>query len=224
MAPQAPFATDRSDGLLDCSCVRVLLIDNYDSFAFNLVQALAGLGAEVVVRRNDALTVEGALALAPDAVVLSPGPRGPADAGISVGLVRAAAARRLPLLGVCLGHQSIGAAFGGRVVRAWRAVHGKTSLVRHDGSALFHGVTDPFEAMRYHSLGVEEPLPPELVRTAWTDAPDPGNAGVEGELMGLRHRTLPLFGVQFHPESYRTDAGPTILGNFLRLATNDRDP
>jgi anthranilate synthase component 2 len=186
--------------------VRVLLIDNYDSFAFNLVQALAALRAEVVVRRNDALSVEEALALAPDAVVVSPGPCTPKEAGISVDLVRAAAARRLPLLGVCLGHQAIGAAFGGRIVRAPRPVHGKTSVVSHDGRGVLAGLPNPFTAMRYHSLVVEEPLPAELQETA---------RAATGELMGLRHRALPIEGVQFHPESYLTADGPALLANFL---------
>lgn len=194
--------------------MRVLLVDNYDSFSFNLVQALRVLGAEVDVRRNDALSVADAIGLAPSAIVLSPGPKGPAEAGISVPLVRAAAARGVPLLGVCLGHQAIAAAFGGRVVRAQRLVHGKTSDVRHDGGALYAGVPSPFEAMRYHSLIVPADLPRGLVATAWT-TPDLDDGS---ELMGLRHESLPIHGVQFHPESYRTAAGPTILGNFLRLA------
>lgn len=200
--------------------MRVLLVDNYDSFSFNLVQALRVLGAEVDVRRNDALTVEEALALAPAAIVLSPGPKGPAEAGISVPLVRAAAARGVRLLGVCLGHQAIAAAFGGRVERAQRLVHGKTSDVRHDGTALYAGVPSPFEAMRYHSLIVPEDLPRGLVATAWTAAQGDrlDAASAPAELMGLRHENLPIHGVQFHPESYRTAAGPTILGNFLRLA------
>jgi anthranilate synthase/aminodeoxychorismate synthase-like glutamine amidotransferase len=185
-------------------------VDNYDSFAFNLVQALGVLGADVVVRRNDAVTAQEALALAPGAIVLSPGPKTPDEAGVSVPLVLAAAERRVPLLGVCLGHQAIGRALGGRIVRADRLLHGKTSRVRHDASALFAGVPQDFEAMRYHSLVVAEPLPEGLVRTAWSaDA---------GELMAFRHAFLPLFGVQFHPESYRTGAGPTILGNFLGLS------
>jgi anthranilate synthase component II len=186
--------------------LRVLLLDNYDSFAFNLVQALAALGADVVVRRNDALSVADALALSPDAVVLSPGPCTPREAGISVDLVRAAADRRIPLLGVCLGHQAIGAAFGGRVVRAPRPVHGKTSEVTHDGLGVYARLPSPFVAMRYHSLVVAEPPPPDLVATARTTS---------GELMGLRHRALPIEGVQFHPESYLTDVGPALLANFL---------
>ena len=184
----------------------MLLIDNYDSFAFNLVQALAALGADVVVRRNDALSVTDAFALAPDAIVISPGPCTPREAGISVELVRAAAARRVPLLGVCLGHQAIAAAFGGEVIRARRPVHGKTSDVHHDGRGVYAGLADPIVAMRYHSLVAAEPLPAALEPTARTDA---------GELMGLRHRSLPIEGVQFHPESYLTPAGPPLLANFL---------
>jgi anthranilate synthase component 2 len=189
--------------------VRVLLVDNYDSFAWNLVQALAALGADVVVRRNDALSVADALALAPDAVVISPGPCTPAEAGVSVALVRAAADRRLPLLGVCLGHQAIGAAFGGRVVRAARPVHGKTSEVLHDGRGVLRGLPSPLVAMRYHSLVVDEPLPAELVATART---------ASDELMGLRHAALPIEGVQFHPESFMTPDGPSLLANFLESA------
>ena len=199
--------------------MRVLLIDNYDSFAYNLVQALAALGAEVLVRRNDAVDVAASLALAPDAVVLSPGPCTPAEGGVSVDLVRAAATSRLPLLGVCLGHQAIGVAFGGRVAPAARLRHGKTSDVHHDRSALFTGLALPFPAMRYHSLVVAEPLPPALVRTAWTE---PACDGVEEELMGVRHVELPIEGVQFHPESYLTDAGPALLDNFLTIARRGR--
>jgi anthranilate synthase component 2 len=189
--------------------VRVLVIDNYDSFVWNLVQALAALGADVVVRRNDAVTTDAALALSPGAIVISPGPCTPREAGVSVDLVRAAAARRLPLLGVCLGHQAIGAAFGGRVVRGTRPLHGNTSVIRHDGAGVLLGIASPFVAMRYHSLVVAEPLPDELVATARAD---------DGELMGLRHRSLPVEGVQFHPESYLTPAGPALLANFLRAA------
>jgi len=189
--------------------VRVLVIDNYDSFVWNLVQALAALGADVVVRRNDAVTAEAAIALAPAAIVISPGPCTPREAGVSVELVRAAAARRLPLLGVCLGHQAIGAAFGGRVVRGAQPVHGKTSAIRHDGAGVLEGIASPLVAMRYHSLVVAEPLPDELVATARAD---------DGALMGLRHRSLPVEGVQFHPESYLTPAGPALLANFLRAA------
>jgi anthranilate synthase/aminodeoxychorismate synthase-like glutamine amidotransferase len=189
--------------------VRVLLVDNYDSFAWNLVQALRTLGADVVVRRNDAVSVADAMALAPDAVVISPGPCTPKEAGISVSLVHACAGRRVPLLGVCLGHQAIGAAFGCEVVRGSRPVHGKTSEVAHDGRGVFAGVASPLTAMRYHSLVVAEPLPGELVATARASA---------GELMGMRHRDLPIEGVQFHPESFMTPDAPALLANFLRAA------
>jgi len=197
--------------------VRVLLVDNYDSFTYNLVQALGALGAEVIVRRNDALDVVGALALAPDAVVISPGPCTPAEAGISVPLVTAAIQARLPLLGVCLGHQAIGAALGGRVVRAPRLRHGKTSTVRHDTGRLYAGVPDPFTAMRYHSLALAEPLPEPLVRTAWVE-----RDGLPDELMGVRHVDAPVEGVQFHPESFMTPEGPRLLANFLALAREAR--
>ena len=189
--------------------MRVLLVDNYDSFAWNLVQALRALGAEVLVRRNDAVSCDAAMALAAGAVVISPGPCTPREAGISVDLVRACAARRVPLLGVCLGHQAIGAAFGGEIVRGARPVHGKTSEISHDGRGVFEGIASPLTAMRYHSLVVAEPLPRELVATARTAA---------GELMGLRHRELPIEGVQFHPESFMTAEGPALLANFLRAA------
>ena len=188
--------------------MRVVLVDNYDSFVFNLAQALAALGCDVAVRRN-ALSVEEAFDLRPEAIVISPGPGTPRDAGVSVSLVRAASDRGVPLLGVCLGHQAIGEAFGGTTVRGKRPVHGKTSRVRHDGAGVFVGLPDPLEAMRYHSLVVAEPLPDVLVATARSD---------DGELMGLRHRELPIEGVQFHPESYRTPEGPALLANFLRIA------
>jgi anthranilate synthase component II len=189
--------------------VRVLVVDNYDSFAWNLVQALGSLGADVVVRRNDAVSVEEALALGRDAIVISPGPCTPEVAGISVELVGAAAELRRPVLGVCLGHQAIGVAFGGRVVRGERPVHGKTSLVRHDGAGVYRGLPATFSAMRYHSLVVAEPLPEALVATARSD---------DGALMGLRHRGLPIEGVQFHPESFLTPDGPPLLANFLAIA------
>lgn len=197
--------------------MRLLLIDNYDSFSFNLVQALKGLGADVVVRRNDAVTVSEALRLGTDALVLSPGPCTPAEAGISVALVRAAAEVARPLLGVCLGHQSIGVAFGGRVVRAERLLHGKTSLVRHDGRGLHTGLPEPYPATRYHSLVLETPLPDALVATSWVAAESDGRSD---ELMGVRHATLPIYGVQFHPESYLTPDGPLLLRNFLDLAAH----
>jgi len=185
---------------------RILVVDNHDSFTFNLVQALGALGARVVVRLSDALALDDVPALAPDGLVISPGPGTPDDAGVSVALVRRFAGE-LPILGVCLGHQAIGAAFGMRVVRAGRLMHGKTSPVRHDGRGLFAGLPDPFEAMRYHSLLLDPTtLPPTLAATAWTP---------EGELMGVRHRSGLVEGVQFHPESIATPAGPHLLANFV---------
>ncbi len=190
----------------------LLVLDNYDSFTYNLVQYAGELGAEPVVYRNDALTVESALALRPRAIVISPGPCTPREAGISVPLVRAAAGR-IPVLGVCLGHQSIGEAFGGRVVRADRLMHGKTTMVRHTGHPLFRDVSVPFEVMRYHSLVVSpEGLPGELEVTAWSDDRPAGS-----EIMALCHRSAPVFGVQFHPESVATKEGKRLLANFLEL-------
>ena len=191
----------------------LFVLDNYDSFTYNLVQYAGELGAEPVVYRNDALTVEDVLALAPSAIVISPGPCTPREAGISVPLVRAAAGR-VPILGVCLGHQAIGDAFGGRVVRADRLMHGKTTMVQHTGPALFEGIPSPFEAMRYHSLVVSPlNLPPDLEVTAWSaDRP----AGTE--IMALSHRMMPVYGVQFHPESVGTGHGKRLLTNFLALA------
>jgi anthranilate synthase component II len=193
----------------------LLVVDNYDSFTYNLVQYAGELGADPVVYRNDALSVEGALALEPVAVVISPGPCTPREAGISVPLVRAAAAAGVPLLGVCLGHQAIGEAFGGRVVRAERLMHGKTTMVAHTGHPVFAGLPSPFEAMRYHSLVVSpEGLPAELEVTAWSADRTPGR-----EIMGLCHRGLPIYGVQFHPESVGTSQGKRILSNFLTAAS-----
>jgi anthranilate synthase component II len=191
----------------------LLVIDNYDSFTFNLVQYAGELGASPVVYRNDALSVENALALRPRAILISPGPCTPREAGISVALVRAAAGK-VPLLGVCLGHQAIGEAFGGTVVRADRLMHGKATLVAHTGHPLFRGMPSPFEAMRYHSLVVSPPgLPAELEVTAWSsDRPD------GSEIMALCHRSLPVYGVQFHPESVGTRDGKKLLSNFLALA------
>ena len=185
---------------------RVLVVDNYDSFVYNLVQYLGELGAEPVVHRNDAITVDQALALAPDAVLLSAGPGRPEDAGILVDLITAFAGHR-PILGVCLGCQAIGYAFGGRVGRAAELMHGKTSLVHHRGAGVLVGLPDPFEATRYHSLVVErEGLPAELEITAET---------ADGTIMALRHRTAPVEGVQFHPESILTVGGHDLLRNFL---------
>ncbi|EKM99161.1 MULTISPECIES: anthranilate synthase component II [Acidocella] len=188
----------------------ILLIDNYDSFTFNLVQFFGDLGAECVVKRNDALSPEDVLAMRPQAVVLSPGPCTPNEAGICLPMVQAAAAANLPLFGVCLGHQAIGQAFGGQVVRAPQPVHGKTSPVFHDNTDIFAGLPNPFTATRYHSLIVQQAtLPSTLVPTARTE---------DGIIMGLRHAELPIYGVQFHPESIATSNGHDILRNFLRLA------
>ena len=192
----------------------LLVLDNYDSFTYNLVQYAGELGADPVVYRNDALSVEGVLALRPAAIVVSPGPCTPREAGISVPLVRAAAGR-VPVLGVCLGHQAIGEAFGGQVVRADRLMHGKTTSVAHTGHPLFEGIADPFEEMRYHSLVVSpEGLPPELEVTAWSDDRAAGS-----EIMAICHRSLPVYGVQFHPESVGTASGKRLLSNFLALVT-----
>ena len=188
----------------------ILLIDNYDSFTFNLVQFFGDLGAECLVKRNDALTAGEALALKPDAIVLSPGPCTPNEAGICLDVVKLAAERRVPLLGVCLGHQAIGQAFGGQVVRAPEPVHGKTSEVMHDNTDVFAGLPNPFTATRYHSLIVQRSTLPEcLVTTAWVE---------DGTIMVLRHVSLPIYGVQFHPESIATSHGHDILRNFLKLA------
>jgi anthranilate synthase/aminodeoxychorismate synthase-like glutamine amidotransferase len=191
----------------------LVVLDNYDSFTYNLVQYAGELGADPVVYRNDALTPNEVLALRPAAIIISPGPCTPAEAGISVPLVRAAAGV-VPLLGVCLGHQAIGEAFGGRVVRADRLMHGKTTMVAHTGHPLFQDVPSPVEVMRYHSLVVSpERLPRELQITAWSSDRAPGQ-----EIMALCHRSLPVYGVQFHPESVATAEGKHILSNFLTLA------
>jgi len=185
----------------------IAVIDNYDSFTYNLVQYLGELGAGVQVFRNDAVTVEALEALAPSHIVISPGPGDPSDAGVSNQVIRSLGPR-IPLLGVCLGHQCIGEVFGGKVVRAARLMHGKVSPVYHYGDGLFVGIPSPFEATRYHSLIVTEPLPADLQVTAFTR---------EGELMGLRHRYYPIFGVQFHPESILTVPGMQILRNFIAV-------
>jgi len=185
----------------------ILLLDNYDSFTFNLYQALSELGAEVLVRRNDMITVDDVEGLVPmlDGIVISPGPCTPGEAGISVPLVRRLAGT-VPILGVCLGHQAIAEAFGGRITRAPRLMHGKVSMIAHDGAGVFAGLPNPFQATRYHSLIVERStLPSELEITAEAD----------GLVMGLRHRTLPVEGVQFHPESILTPTGNDLLANFL---------
>jgi anthranilate synthase/aminodeoxychorismate synthase-like glutamine amidotransferase len=187
---------------------RVVVIDNYDSFTYNLVQYLGELGAEPVVHRNDAVTVDEVEALAPDAVLISPGPGRPDDAGISNAVI-ARLGQSVPVFGVCLGHQCIGQVFGGTIVRAERGMHGKTSLVRHGDSGLMAGLANPFEATRYHSLVVErDTLPDVLEVTAETE---------DGVIMGLRHRELPIEGVQFHPESILTSVGKELLANFLGL-------
>ena len=191
----------------------LFVLDNYDSFTYNLVQLFGELGQEPVVYRNDALTVEEVLALKPRAAVLSPGPCTPRDAGILVPLVRALAGR-IPVLGVCLGHQAIGEAFGGRVVRADRLMHGKTCPVLHDADELFEGIPSPVTGMRYHSLVVEPgSLPKDLVITAWSaDRPK------DAEIMAMKHRKYPIYGVQFHPESIGTEHGKRLLENFLGVA------
>ena len=187
----------------------ILVIDNYDSFTYNLVHYLLELGAAVEVVRNDAVTAAEALAMRPRAILLSPGPRAPAQAGVCLDLIAAAAARALPLLGVCLGHQAIGEAFGGAVVRAERVMHGKTSEIVHDGTGVFAGLPSPYVATRYHSLIVEAATLPNVLVA---------NAHADGVIMGLRHRTLPIHGVQFHPESIASDHGHALLANFLGLA------
>ena len=186
----------------------ILVIDNYDSFTYNLVQYLGQLGAVVEVCRNDAITIAGIEQLGPEGILISPGPGTPDEAGVSLDVVRRLAGR-LPLLGVCLGHQAMGQAFGANVVRAPRLMHGRTSPIEHVGEGLFRGIPSPFCATRYHSLIVErESMGPDLVVTAWTR---------EGEVMGLRHRTLPVHGVQFHPESFLTEHGHALLQNFLDM-------
>ena len=185
---------------------RVLMIDNYDSFTYNLVQYFGELGAQVEVFRNDEITLEGVAARRPDRLVISPGPCSPAEAGISVEAIRHYAGK-LPILGVCLGHQSIGAAFGGRIIRAQQLMHGKTSEIETSGQGVFTGLPQRFTVNRYHSLAIEKSsCPSDLVTTAWTH---------DGEIMGVRHRELPVEGVQFHPESILTEHGHAMLRNFL---------
>ena len=188
----------------------LLLIDNYDSFTYNLVQAFGALGMPPEVHRHDRITVDDVRRARPERIVISPGPGRPADAGVS-GAVIDALAGEVPILGVCLGHQCVAEAFGGRIVGARRLVHGKTSPIRHDGRGLFRGLPDPFLAARYHSLAVDpEGLPDPLEACAWSE---------DGEIMGLRHRSLPLAGVQFHPESFLTPEGGRLLQNFLEGGT-----
>jgi len=185
----------------------ILVVDNYDSFTFNLVQAMGAIGEELIVRRNDCLTNEEVSAMDPAGIVLSPGPGTPADAGCCIELIQSYG-HRVPILGVCLGHQAIAEAFGGAVVRADEVVHGKTALITHDGDGVFAGLESPFPAARYHSLAVrEESLPAELVVTASS-----GDV-----VMGIRHREMPIHGVQFHPESIATPLGPRLLENFVRI-------
>jgi anthranilate synthase component 2 len=188
----------------------ILLIDNYDSFTYNLVQYLGELGADVQVMRNDVVSLEDVAAARPAAIVISPGPGRPEDAGVTMSVIRALG-QRTPILGVCLGHQAIGAVFGGSVVRAAAPMHGKTSTIEHDGQGLFAGISGPFVASRYHSLIVaDDSLPADLQVTARTKD--------QGIVMGLRHKTYPIHGVQFHPESILTGEGKTILRNFLRCS------
>jgi anthranilate synthase/aminodeoxychorismate synthase-like glutamine amidotransferase len=186
---------------------RVVLVDNYDSFTYNLLQYLGELGAEVLVHRNDAIDVDGIAKLRPTHLVISPGPKTPREAGVSVEAIRRFAGT-VPVLGVCLGHQAIGEAFGARVVRGREPVHGKTSAIAHDGRTVFDGIENPMTATRYHSLVVDPDLAPGLEPSAWCDG---------DVLMGVRHRDVPVEGVQFHPESILTDRGRTLLGNFLAM-------
>ena len=189
---------------------RMLLIDNYDSFTYNLVQAFAAMDVEVLVYRNDAITVDEAVALEPSHLVISPGPGNPHDAGVSLDMIGAFAGR-IPVLGVCLGHQCLVHHYGGDIVRAERLMHGKTSMAKHDGKTIFEGLSQPFEVGRYHSLCAEhETLPHELELTAQTE---------RGEIMGVRHKELPLEGVQFHPESVLTPEGDKLMANFLKIGT-----
>ena len=193
----------------------LLMLDNYDSFTYNLVQYFGELGEDVRVYRNDQITIEEIEALKPDHICVSPGPCSPAEAGISVPLIKHFAGR-IPILGVCLGHQSIGAAFGGKIVRAKEIMHGKTSLVTHRGTDVFRGLPSPFTVIRYHSLAIErESLPDCLEITAET---------ADGEIMGVRHKTLPIYGVQFHPESILSEHGHDMLRNFLTMDQADKRP
>lgn len=193
----------------------LLMLDNYDSFTYNLVQYFGELGEDVRVYRNDQITIEEIEALKPDHICVSPGPCSPAEAGISVPLIKHFAGR-IPILGVCLGHQSIGAAFGGKIVRAKEIMHGKTSLVTHRGTDVFRGLPSPFTVIRYHSLAIErESLPDCLEVTAET---------ADGEIMGVRHKTMPIYGVQFHPESILSEHGHDMLRNFLTMDQADKRP
>ncbi len=190
--------------------VRILLIDNYDSFTYNLVQAFAAMGAEVLVYRNDEITVDEARKLEPTHLVISPGPGRPDDAGVSLAMI-AAFEKSVPVLGVCLGHQCLVQHFGGEIVQAERLMHGKTSAIRHDGKTIFEGLSENAEVGRYHSLcAIADDLPPDLALTAETE---------RGEVMGVRHRSLPIEGVQFHPESVLTPEGNRLMANFLRMSS-----
>lgn len=191
----------------------LLVIDNYDSFTFNLVQLLGGLGEEPVVVRNDERSIEELVRMGPERIVVSPGPCTPSDAGVSIEVFRTLGGAGVPMLGVCLGHQSLGEAYGGRTVRARRVMHGKTGPVRHEGAPLFEGIPSPFQVARYHSLVTDiEALPRELEPVAWST--DPAD---EGEIQAIRHSSLPLWGVQFHPESFFSDHGTRLLSNFLAI-------
>ena len=188
----------------------ILMLDNYDSFTYNLVQYLGELGADLKVYRNDALTIDQIKAMKPEKIVISPGPGRPEDAGVCVDLIKRFAGK-IPILGVCLGHQAIGYTYGGKIIRAKHLMHGKTSMITHNGKSIFEGVENPFEATRYHSLVIErETMPDALEVTAWT-------ADADKEVMGVEHKEFPLWGVQFHPESILTKAGKNILKNFLTL-------
>ncbi len=190
----------------------LLMIDNYDSFTYNLVQYLGELGAEVCVYRNDAITLRDIEALHPERIVISPGPCTPSEAGISLRLIQRLGGH-IPILGVCLGHQAVGQAYGGKIVHADRVMHGKVSLIQHDGKGVFAGLPRPFEATRYHSLVIAQDSVPDCLEiTAWTENPD----GSREEIMGVRHRQLPVEGVQFHPESILTQHGHDLLKNFLQ--------
>lgn len=195
--------------------MRLLMVDNYDSFTYNLVQYFGELGEDVRVYRNDQITVDEIEALKPDHICISPGPCSPAEAGISVAVIKYFAGR-IPILGVCLGHQSIGAAFGGKIVRAKEIMHGKTSLVTHRGTDVFRGLPSPFTVIRYHSLAIERASLPDCLEVTAETA--------DGEIMGVRHKTLPIYGVQFHPESILSEHGHDMLRNFLTIDHADKRP
>jgi anthranilate synthase component II len=189
--------------------MKVFVLDNYDSFTYNLVQYFGELGVSVIVKRNDEVSVADVLAAQPDKICVSPGPCTPAEAGISVPLIRAAAEKKIPLLGVCLGHQSIGAAFGGNIIRAQRVMHGKTDTLSHDGTGVFQGIPTPYTIIRYHSLVIEKKSCPKELRVTATSS--------DGEIMAVQHVSLPIHGVQYHPESILTEHGHALLKNFLEM-------